>query len=769
MTPLSSNSPFDPKLKQENYSPKSPPTEKVDNLEDLAKLKSEAQHVVQKKSIKPTDEITAKTEEQANAYKQTMLKQVQKKAPEQEKSIQSADQERFKIAIKRRDPNTLKELLKKGIDINMTFDDGTTPLTLAIACFSNETVNVLIEAGAELNKADAGGDFPLLVAIQSHNLEIVQKLLMNPKVDVNVKNRQGHTALIMGSFAGSEELVLGLLQRNVEIDKPNNEKQTALIAACAQGNDRIVDLLIKHGANPSTQDSTGASALFVSALQGHDQCVQLILKTGIKPDEATALQGYTALHAAAKNGNLQIIKHLLQAGADPHKLNDLGESPICLAAVSSQELAYEALIAKTNIEQLSQKQKQNIIAALATGDLAYSLNSLLTSSSITLPADINFATQGGQTPLMLAAAKGNKSVMNLLIKLGAEVSGVKDSFGQDPLIKAAMSCPFARELMNQMVAKGADLTHRDLNGFTAADYALLLYNDVSLYHLSPESLFNSLVHFKLIDQKGLHFEEKKESKIIEAIGKLKEALDSKRSDKLHLYIQTPIDQEVLNSVNELTIKLQEAHYDIEELGSKHTAIHSKLQVARMSGSTTMTIGLGGAEEKELAINNWKKADDMVRAWAQSGEKLTSEHLCQINKMINPKNPEGTYRNFEITAGGHISRSYVPAKEVKTEMDKFILWLDEGVQACEQKTENPIVLASLAYQWLVSVHPFSDGNGRSCRMVMDYVLQRFGLPPSSMNDVNVAVFGLIPGGISPSKVVKNVEQGLINTVNIFKEA
>ncbi len=43
--------------------------------------------------------------------------------------------------------------------------------------------------------------------------------------------------------------------------------------------------------------------------------------------------------------------------------------------------------------------------------------------------------------------------------------------------------------------------------------------------------------------------------------------------------------------------------------------------------------------------------------------------------------------------------------------------------------HPIAAAALAYQWLVTVHPFDDGNGRTARLVTDLLLARAGLPPA----------------------------------------
>ena len=42
------------------------------------------------------------------------------------------------------------------------------------------------------------------------------------------------------------------------------------------------------------------------------------------------------------------------------------------------------------------------------------------------------------------------------------------------------------------------------------------------------------------------------------------------------------------------------------------------------------------------------------------------------------------------------------------MDRFLAWVNRST------TEPPLITAALAYLWLVTLHPFDDGNGRMAR-------------------------------------------------------
>lgn len=69
----------------------------------------------------------------------------------------------------------------------------------------------------------------------------------------------------------------------------------------------------------------------------------------------------------------------------------------------------------------------------------------------------------------------------------------------------------------------------------------------------------------------------------------------------------------------------------------------------------------------------------------------------------------------------------------------------GLQQCHENRKNPIIFSAEAYQRFVTLHPFENGNGRTARMIMDYILQRFDILPPVMGDnVLDANFVLEPG-------------------------
>lgn len=87
-------------------------------------------------------------------------------------------------------------------------------------------------------------------------------------------------------------------------------------------------------------------------------------------------------------------------------------------------------------------------------------------------------------------------------------------------------------------------------------------------------------------------------------------------------------------------------------------------------------------------------------------------------------------------------------------------------ASDKGVANPVEVAARATQKLISIHPFSDANGRTGQFVMNFILQRAGLPPATLSNPNFAVFGGIPEDNDPNVLidaaVEKVKDGINRT-------
>ena len=88
---------------------------------------------------------------------------------------------------------------------------------------------------------------------------------------------------------------------------------------------------------------------------------------------------------------------------------------------------------------------------------------------------------------------------------------------------------------------------------------------------------------------------------------------------------------------------------------------------------------------------------------------------------------GSYKstpNHVKTKTGEIFYFATP-EETPAEMAALMQWYNEKI---EQPEVNPILLAAEFHYKFIRIHPFDDGNGRTARILMNFILMKFGYPP-----------------------------------------
>lgn len=127
-------------------------------------------------------------------------------------------------------------------------------------------------------------------------------------------------------------------------------------------------------------------------------------------------------------------------------------------------------------------------------------------------------------------------------------------------------------------------------------------------------------------------------------------------------------------------------------------------------------------------------DMLLDATGQFAAPLTRERLCGWHAALFPTGYSGTTRitvsdwRTDATGpmqvvSGRVDRPRVhfeapPAARLSAEMTRFLAWVNRTTPA-----EPALLTAGLAHLWLVTVHPFDDGNGRIARAVGDLFLAR----------------------------------------------
>ena len=141
------------------------------------------------------------------------------------------------------------------------------------------TVMAFVERGMDVNTVDQKGDSLLIQAIRQDIPELVDQLIAR-RARLNVRNRNGETALSIAAFVGKLPYVQRLVEAGAEV---NFYGWPPLTYAAFNGHQEIVAYLLKHEAEINARTANGSTALFFAARNGHTAVVHLLLEQGADP------------------------------------------------------------------------------------------------------------------------------------------------------------------------------------------------------------------------------------------------------------------------------------------------------------------------------------------------------------------------------------------------------------------------------------------------------------------------------------------------------
>ena len=125
-------------------------------------------------------------------------------------------------------------------------------------------------------------------------------------------------ALSAAAACGHLAVVAYLLDQGAPIDRTCDDGWTALFWACHKGHAAVARLLLQRGADPALRNTIFFTPLMVASFYGYVEIVACLLTHGRIPlDAVDSLGGATALYWAADKGHAEVVRLLLQAGADP--------------------------------------------------------------------------------------------------------------------------------------------------------------------------------------------------------------------------------------------------------------------------------------------------------------------------------------------------------------------------------------------------------------------------------------------------------------------
>jgi len=314
-------------------------------------------------------------------------------------------------AAMNRDAAALRALLQKKADVNAAQVDGSTALHWAVYHDNLQAADLLIAAGANVKAVTREGVTPLSMATLYGSIPMVERLL-KAGADAKERGPNGETMLMFAARNGNPRLVELFLTAGVDVNAAENlRKTTALMWAAEQQHPEAVRALLKAGANPaaksgpaglprnymanrvnqkSVQEAQERRKRAAAAGRTYEQ--QLQLEQGQNrlrpafdqvqqppPDDDSEVVvaglvgsgggGLSALHLAAREGDIESARALLDGGADVNQVTEYAWTPL-LTAINNRN---------------------------------YALASMLLDRG----ADPNIANKGGWTPLYIATDNRN--------------------------------------------------------------------------------------------------------------------------------------------------------------------------------------------------------------------------------------------------------------------------------------------------------------------------------------------------------------------------
>ncbi len=424
---------------------------------------------------------------------------------------------RLADAVQNGDRNLVRSLLAKKVDVNAPQGDGTTALHWAAFNDDRDVAKLLITADANVKAATRDGAItPLFLACKNGSAPMIE-LLLKAGADANSATESGTTALMMAASAGNAEALKVLLAHGAKVnDRDFAHGQTALIFAAALNRADAIKVLMANGADPSVTSKVtktervrfnadgvpapdeppvpaakeapaqqkqgrgergaatmgGQTALLYAARDGQIDAARALVEAGADVNQGNAEEKTTPLLMAIINGHYDLAKMLLDHKADPNLANIWGLAAL-YATIDVQWAPY-AWFPQPITSQEGITHLELLKALIARGaDVNAKLGKKIWVRSF---GDRSWADPVGATPFWRAAQSDDVAAMKLLVASGADPKIA--TAGGDTALMVAAGLGWApnnttvvadswKAAVEYCIELGLDVNDVDARGYTA--------------------------------------------------------------------------------------------------------------------------------------------------------------------------------------------------------------------------------------------------------------------------------------------------------------
>ncbi|MHB9147715.1 MAG: ankyrin repeat domain-containing protein [Candidatus Amoebophilus sp.] len=349
-------------------------------------------------------------------------------------------------------------LLDNGAHTNPKNTEVNSALHLAAKNGHLNIVKLLVSRGSTIDAVNSNEMTPIHIAAQHEHSEVVH-FLLEKKANHRAEDGQENTLLHYAAEAGLLDIVDLLLERNFKRDVKNkgitttygvSRGSTPLQLAVKKGHPEIVKKLIEHGANlkvlvddhPDTSSINQGNTLLHIATQNSDiEMIKFLILEKQMNVNSKNHWDFTPLHFAARSGSLEVVKWLVENGANLEAKSSTyynTSTPLSLAIVNGHLEVANFLIKKRakitrEMKVLINIQRKNHIYPTLLHFVAENNDTKLASLLIRNGADRNIKDEYGNTPLDIATKKNHSEIAEILkdpfvAVFEAEMEMKKDDF-----------------------------------------------------------------------------------------------------------------------------------------------------------------------------------------------------------------------------------------------------------------------------------------------------------------------------------------------------
>ena len=241
-------------------------------------------------------------------------------------------------AIINKEEECINKLLSCGADVNAVSAHNNTALICTINNKNKiDCLEKLLKLGANVDHQNNRGETALMLAIENQLSNHIN-VLLNEKPDLTLQNSTGQNVLHYALDYNDVKNLKKLIQLGAPLNlQTKNNGNTVLINAVCQNNDYFVSTLILSGADCNIKNNKGHTAIYYAIQNQEMTSFKLLVSHAHNINDEIDNNGRTALITAVTKSNCQMVKTLLELGANPRLCDKHGLTALDYAQQKKQE------------------------------------------------------------------------------------------------------------------------------------------------------------------------------------------------------------------------------------------------------------------------------------------------------------------------------------------------------------------------------------------------------------------------------------------------